>query len=801
MRLIRTIFGFLPVLLLFGFSSVASVYALEQNDGGQSPIESVSTPEFAITKTLDNWLIDSDDKSATAEFLPNGGYQGLPAIKIVKESVGSWISFVARTTVQSAPAGKVMLFSAWVRVEKGGVSLSVKNAKNGQRVSAGVGNALSIESKQWVKLLARVDCSDPNQKFFPAFVAGQKDAGPSEFYVTAPTVEISAPTPRDSRPPVEGYFTHRIDENLDRALIAIPNVEDESNPINASSQSNALQSNASHGFYLSWRLLQQDEPNIGFNVYRKSASSDEPWIKLNDKPIVQTTDFVDSHASQEKSWNWKIVPVEGKTGEESESRAEFARCADFSNGITIKFRDPQTQPCRLAIADLDGDSRYDYLILKPNYNVDPYHMPGYWKKSLETPKLEAYNADGKFLWEYDFGWSIETGIWYSPFIAADLDGDGKAEVIAKTSEGDFRNETGRVDAGPEYLTVFNGETGKEITRVDWPSRDGFLYNYASRNMLSVAYLDGKTPFVIVLRGTYSLQKLAAYQFRSGKLEPKLTWTNAFEPLNVWGKGAHTLHSVDVDRDGRDEIAVGSFMLDDNGTIRWALGLAHPDHMYIGDIIPSRPGLEIYNGIEGRVDKNGMSVVDADTGEIVWGIQERTYHIHGQGLCADIDPNSPGYECFGGESKNDFTEDRFLWSAEGKLLQRSAPAAKLKEKNPQLNIEKEIPMTNIARWGLSMKSVYWDADNLKEFWQPNRLLYKYSTAENLNPRVVGSLLKVADIYGDWREEIITTVPGELRIYSTRIPAKTRRPCLMQDRNYRASILESSMGYGQSPLLGR
>ena len=788
---------------LICLSSCAAALAGEVQSNGQSAIESVPLPNFAITESLENWVLDSSNKSAKAEFLSDGGYQGQPTVRIVKTEPDGWISFKTGAKIQSVGAGKVMFFSAWVRVEKGGVSLSVINSKDGRSVSLGNGRAMAIESKQWVKLIARVDCSDDQQDFFPSFSAGYAGSGPTEIYLTAPTLEVGAPTPRNSRPQVDGYFAQRAAEKLDRAFLAIPNVKDENNV-----QATGV------GFYLSWRLLKQDDPALGFNLYRKPADADKPaetnksavcdnssdWTKINDKPIVQTTDFVDQSADLAKSWSWKLVPVDSQTGLEQTAESVVARVADFQSGIKIKFRNPETQPSRLAIADLDGDGRYDYVIMYPVGNVDPYYMPGYWKKSQDTLKLEAYNADGKFLWNYDFGWSIEAGVWYSPFIAADLDGDGKAEIAVKTSEGDFRNESGRVDSGPEYLTVFNGETGKPLSKVDWPTRDGFLYNFASRNMLTVAHLDGKTPFLIALRGTYSLQKLVAYQFRNGQLEEKLTWTNAFEPRTVWGKGAHTLHSVDVDRDGRDEIAVGSFLLDDNGTIRWAQGLAHPDHMYIGDIIPSRPGLEVYNGIEGRVDKNGMSVVDADSGEVIWGFQERTYHIHGQGLCADIDPNEPGCECFGGESKNDVTEDRFLWSAEGKLLQRTAPAARLKEKNPDLNIEKDIPMTNIARWGLSMKALYWDADNLKEFWQSNRFLYKYSGDSSLDPRVTGSLLKVADIYGDWREEIITTVPGEMRIYSTRIPAQTRRPCLMQDRNYRASILESSMGYGQSPLLG-
>ena len=62
------------------------------------------------------------------------------------------------------------------------------------------------------------------------------------------------------------------------------------------------------------------------------------------------------------------------------------------------------------------------------------------------------------------------------------------------------------------------------------------------------------------------------------------------------------------------------------------------------------------------------------------------------------------------------------------------------------------------------------------------------------------MMMADILGDWREELITVLAGELRIYTTTIPAKDRRVCLMQDLVYRAEVAHRSMGYEQSPVTG-
>ena len=149
---------------------------------------------------------------------------------------------------------------------------------------------------------------------------------------------------------------------------------------------------------------------------------------------------------------------------------------------------------RIGVGDLDGDGAYEYVIQQPDFNTDPYQKPGYWKKSTTTYKIEAYRLDGTILWRYDQGWSIEAGTWYAPWVVYDLDGDGKAEVYAKAGEGDPRDETGLVTSGPEYLVKLDGLTGKIVARCDWLSREGFdEYNYYQRNMLGVAYLDGKTP--------------------------------------------------------------------------------------------------------------------------------------------------------------------------------------------------------------------------------------------------------------------------------------------------------------------
>ena len=149
------------------------------------------------------------------------------------------------------------------------------------------------------------------------------------------------------------------------------------------------------------------------------------------------------------------------------------------------------------------------------------------------------------------------------YVVFDFDGDGRAEVAVKTGEGDPRDPNGRVTSGG-YLSILDGRTGKERTRVEWPSREGFPnYNYACRNQLGIAYLDGKTPCLIVERGTYNTIKVVAYEYRAGKLRELWRWDDRESGARYRGQGAHILRA-DVDGDGRDEVIL-SRGLDDDGT--------------------------------------------------------------------------------------------------------------------------------------------------------------------------------------------------------------------------------------------
>lgn len=553
-----------------------------------------------------------------------------------------------------------------------------------------------------------------------------------------------------TKPLVQGYATQRVAEKMDRAVSAIPTGEGK--------------------VHVGWRLLSEDPRDVRFNVYRRAAG-DRQAIRLTQEPISKTTDFIDEKPPGSKC-EYLVAAVVGGQERTPSPASSVDPTAAFTSYLSIKLDGDHTFQ-KLAIADLDGDGRYDYVIKTPNSNVDPY--VNYWKKSPGTFKLEAYNADGKFLWRYDLGWSIEQGIWYSPYVVYDFDGDGKAEVALKTGEGDPRDTDGRVQSGPEYVTILDGMTGKEKAKIPWPDREDFSnYNYYCRNQMAIAYLDGKTPALLVQRGTYTIIKLYAYEFHGGKLRELWHWRSTDENPNWNGQGAHCLRAADIDGDGRDEVVLGSGVIDDNGKGLWCTGLGHPDHVYIGDLDPLRPGLEIYYGLE-KVQKagNGMCMVDAATGKILWGIKQSTRHVHGQGLVADLDPRYPGCETYSADTdpKKDYAWSR-LHDCKGNIISEE----------------------NLG--GFNPRAAYWDASTQRTMIDRKGALHKFNGAK-LPFKIEGDVVGVADILGDWREEIITTLPGEMRIYSTTIPAQDRRPCLMQDPFYRADISTASQGYYQIP----
>ena len=553
--------------------------------------------------------------------------------------------------------------------------------------------------------------------------------------------------------------------------------------------------------YLGWRLLATDPDDIAFNIYRKESGSNK-LLKLNNKPILTSTNFVDSnnvHTGKENIYYVRPV-LKGKeiAGEASYTLKANTPAQQFLN-VPLKTPDGYT-PNDISVGDLDGDGQYELIV----------HMTGRGRDNSQNgmtdpPIFDAYKLDGTFLWRINLGSNIREGAHYTQFMVYDLDGDGKAEFACKTADGTidgkgkiigdsskhYVDSNGRILAGPEYLTIFNGLTGAAMQTVDyipgrgdigkWGGKGGnggndHYGNRADRFLACIAYLDGVHPSLVMCRGYYGRIVLAAWDWRNGKLTSRWVFDSHDGDNPFSGQGNHNLAVADVDGDGKDEIVYGSMCVDDDGKGLYTTGLRHGDAVHVSDLDPARPGMEVYgiHEIEDGTKGPGTAMYDAATGKILW-----TSDINkdvGRGLAADIDPTYPGTEVWGG--------------AEG-----------LKDcKGNYIGVPPRS--VNFAVW--------WDGDFLRELLDRNRitkwdwkahreipLLTADECLSNNGTKATPALS--ADILGDWREEVIwrTKDNKALHIYTTTIPTEHRLYTLMQNPEYRLSIAWQNVGYNQPP----
>jgi rhamnogalacturonan endolyase len=550
--------------------------------------------------------------------------------------------------------------------------------------------------------------------------------------------------------------------------------------------------------FVSWRLLATDPERITFNLYRSTPGA--PEEKRNVEPIANATHFVDSAIRSNPSVSYFVKPV--IDGREQAASGSFSLPSDapLRPYLSIPLQTlPDHSPNDASVGDLDGDGEYE-IILKQVMRERDNSQAGL---TGET-KLEAYKLDGKLLWRINLGKNIREGAHYTQFLVYDLDGDGKAEVVCKTADGtidgqgvpigdsaaDFRNANGFILEGPEFLTVFDGLTGKALATApydpprgrgaDWGDDRG---NRVDRFLAAVAYLDGQRPSVVFCRGYYTRTVLAAWNWRDGKLSKVWTFdSDDGTPGNraYRGQGNHNLRVGDVDNDGKDEIIYGACAIDDNGQGLYTTGLGHGDAIHLSDIDPDRPGLEIFDIHERPKHPNGAEFRDARTGALIWGKPSPDV---GRGVAFDIDPRHRGYEIWAsGDGLNG------LWNVKGEQISDRKPRS-----------------CNFGVW--------WDGDLLRELLNSN-LITKWNWEEARETNLVtardctsnnstkSTPCLCADILGDWREEVIwrTTDGKELRIYSTTIPSSYRLTTLMHDPIYRLSVAYQNVGYNQPTQTG-
>jgi rhamnogalacturonan endolyase len=335
--------------------------------------------------------------------------------------------------------------------------------------------------------------------------------------------------------------------------------------------------------------------------------------------------------------------------------------------------------------------------------------------------------------------------------------------------------------------VFDGRTGKALATTDYlPARGsvaawGDNYgNRVDRFLGGVAYLDGRRPSAIFSRGYYTRAVVAAWDYRDGVLSSRWVFDTDKEGSAVRGQGSHWFAVADVDGDGRDDIVYGAAAIGSDGHMLYSTGLCHGDALHVGKLDPTRAGLQAYMVHEtpSCYGATGSEMHDAATGQVLWGVSGSGADV-GRGVCADIDPNYLGEEC---------------WASRGGLMAANGH---------QISAARPGNM-NFASW--------WDGDLGRELldgtvinkWQPTtgsvvRLLdgAPYGAASNNGTKATPVLS--ADILGDWREEVVwrTADNSALLVFTTTAPTTARIPTLMHDPQYRAQVAGLNAGYNQPP----
>jgi hypothetical protein len=644
----------------------------------------------------------------------------------------------------------------------------------------------------------------------------------------------------------EDNVTYSLGTNADVSAVRLPLETLTDRALVAIAIGNNTEAEASSGVYLSWRLFKEDPSTISFDIYKNGTKVKEGlkatnWTdtagKAGDEYYVIASSGVGSDSSK---------PDKVKAWGDQYKELQLVKPADeiMPNGNTCTYTAND-----MSVGDLNGDGKYELVVKWYPSNAKDNSNSGYTGKTF----LDSYdfdrNGNVSLMSRIDLGVNIRSGAHYTQFQVADINGDGKAEIACKTADGttaysydkasgqftetgfvgacnsdalptnvisaanDYRNTSGRILTGPEYLTVFDGQTGKILDTTDYDPPRGNVSswgdssaNRADRFLAGTAYLDGVHPSFIFARGYYTKTYLSAYTLVDGKLTEQWQFSSedptdigTYTSAQVRGQGNHNLIVADVDKDGKDEIIYGSICIDDNGNLKWNTGLGHGDAEHL--IALPDGSFNVFQVHEDTGAKYSSEIHDANTGKILWGTPQMGIDC-GRGLSADIDPTIAGVEAWSNTEWNG--KNGGVYSSQSTL----SNTIRLSDTTPSVNF-----------------SIYWDGDFLKEMfnhtfdeplyvpvstnitkwdYENNREKTLFESSEVYTSNgTKGNPGLAADIMGDWRDELVLRCSADdskIRIYTTNIPTDYSIPTLMQDSVYRLSTAWQNTAYNQPANLG-
>lgn len=551
--------------------------------------------------------------------------------------------------------------------------------------------------------------------------------------------------------------------------------------------------NTGSGMLVSWRWLANDDDNAVFKLYRDgtliyTSESGNATCYLDKSGSASSKYRVDAYSGG------KLVSSENCRLTSDNAYFDIPLNPPTASGVTYSPND-------MSVGDVDGDGQYElFLKWDPSNSKDNSQ-----KGKTEKVYIDCIRLDGTRLWRIDLGYNIRAGAHYTQFYVADFDLDGKAEMCCKTADGTvdgtgktigdgskvYRDGNGFIYTGPEYYTLFDGQTGAALDTIDYepgrgdPTKWGKSSdktNRVDRFWGTVAYLDGVHPCVVTGRGYYGRMTATAYTVENKKLKKLWMFDTGTSSSSLgYGDGNHNSMPADVDGDGKQEIITGSTCIDDNGSLLWCTNQGHGDAMHVGDLDPARDGIEIWTCHEDR--PYGVSLISGKDGKII-------FHNNGSGdtgrCCADnIWAGNPGAELWGNKESDGSTPVK---DVSGNTLSCNRPAINF--------------------------LIYWDGDLEREvldgYTDSPAKIYKMNEKGKLDTLLEttgyytcnttkGTPCLSADIFGDWREELIVRAADSksVRVYCTTYETESRVTTLMHDPQYRMQVSAQNTAYNQPP----